>query len=123
MRGRGFGARERGFATRGRGGRGACFRKSYHDGRANTHKFVKDGVTFLLTPMKEKEEDMEKKTSKVCFVGAKKMLQSVKEDGGIACVLKPSQEETKEVEIPIEVKHILDDYQDILKESPEGLPP
>eukprot|EP01018_Ginkgo_biloba_P028739 Gb_22192 [translate_table: standard] len=32
---------------------------------------------------------------------------------------KPSQEETKEVEIPSEVKHILDDYQDILKELPE----
>ena len=101
--------------------------KSVHDGKRNTYTIEKDGKNHTLLPLKD-EEDKGAARNNVMLISGKELLQEVKKEKEMNFVVvgKPKVilTSTNLDNLPVEIKNMLDDYDDIVvDEIPSKLRP
>ena len=100
-------------------------RKVVHDGSKNCYKFEMGGIQHTLIPLQE-GNGAEKEEPKNLVLNGKKFLQHMtEEEVSYAIVWKPRIEPISTVisDFPVEIKDMLEDYQDIVVDDlPNELP-
>jgi len=96
-------------------------RGTIHDGVKNTYSFfIKDGEKkkkLVLKPMKNDED----KGCSIALVNRGDFIGKIKETGLLYVLFQ--EEEKLQLDIPSNIREILDEYRDVmLNELPDGLP-
>lgn len=95
-----------------------------HDDRTNSYSFMFEGTKITLVPKKQQQEDSkleeieELKTS----LSLKEFVKEVEDEPEVFLLI--GRESSEEVEIPEEVKPVLEEFEDVFPEElPKELPP
>ncbi|KAJ0038219.1 hypothetical protein Pint_22851 [Pistacia integerrima] len=97
-------------------------RQALHDGYKNTYSFQKDEVRVMLTPMRPKNrlKKLEEPAAFVTRFGLKKACREINQ----VCLLLLFEENKVSLALPEEVKHLFQEFFDIVPDKvPPGLPP
>jgi len=95
-----------------------------HDGRTNSYSFMFEGTKIILVP--KKRQQVENKSEEIeelkTLLTLKEFVEEVEESPEVFLLI--GREVEAEVEIPEEVKPVLEEFQDVFPEElPKELPP
>ncbi|XP_020693244.1 uncharacterized protein LOC110107338 [Dendrobium catenatum] len=95
-------------------------RQAHHDGSANTYTITHNGEKLLLMPMEPHGNNCAKEPMLMKRVECQLALRQTDE----GCILLLKENTTAQIELPIEVQPVLDEFPDVwVEELPVGLPP
>lgn len=101
-------------------------RKEIHNGRSNTYTLEKNGRKHTLTPLENKEEEVESGPRMLLVIG-KKILKAIKKEKLCFTIVPKELQVDAAIDnngMPLEVRDFLEEFDEIVsKELLEGLPP
>ncbi|GMP81552.1 hypothetical protein CsSME_00036222 [Camellia sinensis var. sinensis] len=93
-----------------------------HDGRKNTYTFVKNGVKYVLNPLKDVPTTIQS-TNEVSLLSYKEFKQTYKEDGIAYALVAVANVQGEVLEVPDEVEKLFHRFKGLASdELPAGLP-
>lgn len=91
-------------------------RHIHHDGRKNTYTLIKNGVKYVLNPLKDVPPNVQS-SSQISLLSYKEFEQSYKEDGITYALVAVERSEEVANEISIEVLSLLEKFKGLARDE------